>query len=43
MNYDKYPKALDKTKSSTDKFFSPDNVVFTAFFKVAMESYEDFK
>lgn len=36
--YDKYKKALDKMKSSIDKSLSPDNVGFTAFLKVAMES-----
>ena len=41
--YDNYSKALDKMKSSIDKSLSPDNVGFTAFLKVAMESYEDFK
>jgi hypothetical protein len=41
--YDNYKKALDKMKSSIDKSLSPDNVGFTAFLKVAMESYEDFK
>lgn len=39
--YDKYKKALDKMKSSIDKSLSPDNVGFTAFLKVAIETYED--
>jgi len=39
--YDKYSKALDKMKASIDKSLSPDNVGFTAFLKVAMETYED--
>lgn len=37
--YDKYTKALDIMKSSLDKSLSPDNVGFTAFLKVAIESY----
>ena len=41
--YDKYTKALDIMKSNIDKSLSPDNVGFTAFLKVAMESYGDFK
>ena len=41
--YDKYTKALDVMKSNVDKSLSPDNVGFTAFLKVAMESYGDFK
>ena len=39
--YDKYTKALDIMKSSIDKSLSPDNVGFTAFLKVAIESYEE--
>ena len=38
--YENYSKALNKMKSSIDKSLSPDNVGFTAFLKVAMESYE---
>jgi hypothetical protein len=41
--YDKYSKALDLMKSSVDKSLSPDNVGFTAFLKVVMESYKDLK
>lgn len=39
--YEKYTKALDKMKSSIHKSLSPDNVGFTAFLKVAIETYED--
>jgi CRISPR/Cas system-associated endoribonuclease Cas2 len=39
--YDKYTKALDIMKSSIDKSLSPDNVGFTAFLKVAIESYAE--
>ena len=39
--YDKYTKALDIMKSSIDKSLSPDNVGFTAFLKVTIESYEE--
>ncbi len=39
--YEKYTKYLDKMKSSIDKSLSPDNVGFTAFLKVAMDTYED--
>jgi hypothetical protein len=38
--YNKYTKTLDIMKSSIDKSLSPDNVGFTAFLKVAMDSYE---
>jgi len=41
--YEKYTKSLDKMKSSIDKSLSPDNVGFTAFLKVAIESYGNFK
>jgi hypothetical protein len=39
--YDKYTKALDKMKLSIDKSLSPDNVGFTSFLRIAIESYED--
>ena len=39
--YNKYSKALNKMKKSVHKSLSPDNVGFTAFLKVAMDSYED--
>ena len=39
--YDKYTKALDIMKSNIDKSLSPDNVGFTAFLKVTIESYEE--
>ena len=39
--YDKYTKALDIMKSSIDKSLSSDNVGFTAFLKVAIESYAE--
>ena len=39
--YDKYTKALDKMKSSIHNSLSPDNVGFTAFLRVAIDTYED--
>lgn len=38
--YEKYSKALDIMKNSIHKSLSPDNVGFTAFLRVSMESYE---
>jgi len=39
--YKEYTKALEKMKSSIDKSLSPDNVGFTAFLRVVIETYED--
>lgn len=41
--YEKYTKALDKMKASVDKSLSPDNVGFTAFLKVVIETYDEDK
>lgn len=39
--YENYSKALDKMKASINPSLSPDNVGFTAFLKVCMDTYED--